>query len=103
MLLWPSIKLEISSLIWASFSEGVEDSVNTMDLQRVRRLMGKSGGEVINGMFEHVDAVDTEVLRFWAENLRWKRRDGAWRWDISWLLRKCHSFRFVHPRKLWTV
>ena len=58
-------------------NEWVEDSVNAVELEYVRRLVGKSGGEVIHGMFEHVDAVNTEVLCFWTENLSWRRCDGA--------------------------
>lgn len=85
-------------------NEGVENRINAMELKRARRLVGKGGSEVVHDMFEHVYAVNMHVLRFWAENLSQRRRDGAqWRDKKSWLLCEQHRGRFVHPCRLWKV
>ena len=75
-------------LIDAGFfsGEGVENSINAVELKRTRHLMGKGGSEVVHSIFELVNDVNMHVSCFRVENLSWRRRDGA-RWgDNSWLM-----------------
>ena len=67
--------------------EGVENSINAMELKCARRLVEKSGSEVVHGMFEHIYTVNTHILCFRAENLSRRRCDSAWRGDNRWRLR----------------
>ena len=78
--------------------EGVENSINAMELKRARCLVGKSGSEVAHGMFEHVYAVNTHVPCLSAENLSRRWCDSAWRgnrWCLCWR----QWCRFVHPQR----
>ena len=58
-------------------SDGVENSINAVELKRVRRLVGKCGCEVIHSMLKHVHAVNMHVLRVRVEKLSWRRRDST--------------------------
>ena len=53
-------------MLGASFFSGywVEDSVDAVELERVRRLVKKCGRKVDHGMSEYVDIVNIYVLRF---------------------------------------